>query len=247
MIIMTVTFILSLGALWNIIMGAEVRHEGWVIGFQLLVFICGALLFYFAYRTSDTGQKEAEISKAFESGKAEILKELEKRDREENKDLKTGQEDIDKTVTQIFSGIRKTWDAKTGNKILASLAKRMEFVQGIIYLKENDGDVFKPAGEYDLTGQTRAPFRTGEGFAGQAAESKSPIILYDIPEQYFNIVSGLGSSKPRFLILSPLLHENECFGVLELAAFNKPDENSGIILHKVSDELGDMIHAHFAA
>jgi hypothetical protein len=175
------------------------------------------------------------------------LKELEKRNQEEKSDLKAEQGTIDDTVARIFSGIKKTRDAKTGHKILANLAKNLGFVQGILYIRESNGELYHPEGEYALTGQKPAPFSKGEGFAGQAAESRSPIILYDIPEQYFNIASGLGSSKPRFLMLIPVMFENECNGVIELAAFAKPDDTTGRILQKVSAELGIIIHTSFAA
>jgi two-component system chemotaxis sensor kinase CheA len=64
------------------------------------------------------------------------------------------------------------------------------------------------------------------------------MILYDIPEQYFIVSSGLGTSQPRFLLIVPVLFNEESVAVLELAAFRKPDDLTGKILNKVSSELG---------
>jgi hypothetical protein len=247
MIFMMVALVLSLGALWNSLLTSTVRHEGWIIVFLMTVFISGILLFYVAFKTTDAEHFDSEIKNAYECGKTEILKELEKRNQEEKSDLKFEQEDIDKTTARIISGIKKAGDSKTSHKILASLARNMGFVQGILYVKDAVEELFHAEGEFALTGQKPAPFRKGEGFAGQAAESKSTIILYDVPEQYFNVASGLGSSKPRFLLLVPVLFENECCGVIELAAFTKPDETTGKILQKVSAELGIILHTSFAA
>lgn len=244
---LVVALVLSLAALWNSLLTSAVRHEGWVIVFLMILFMAGILLFYIAFRTTDTEHFDSEIKNAYESGKTDILKELEKRNQEEKSDQKIEQEDIDKTAARISSGIKKAGDPKTSHKILASLARHMGFVQGILYIKKPGEDLFHAEGEFALTGEKPAPFRKGEGLAGQAAESKSTIILYDVPEQYFNIASGLGSSKPRFLLVVPVLFENECCGVIELAAFTKPDETTGKILQKVSAELGIILHTSFAA
>ena len=156
-------------------------------------------------------------------------------------------EDIEKTVSRILTGIKSGRNLKTGNKILANLAKHLGFVQGILYILEESGELYNPEGEYALTGQTPASFRKGEGLAGQVAESKTPMVLYDIPEQYFTVESALGSSKPRFLLLTPLIFEGECYGVIELAAFKKPDDLTGKIMQKLSAELGPILHTSFAA
>jgi hypothetical protein len=104
-----------------------------------------------------------------------------------------------------------------------------------------------PEGEYALTGQKPGAFRRGEGLAGQVAESMTPMVLYDIPEQYFSVESALGSSKPCFLLLTPLIFEGECYAVIELAAFKKPDDLTGKIMQKLSVELGPILHTSFAA
>jgi len=247
MLIMVVALVLSFAALWNTLLTAPVKHEGWVIIFLLLVFIPGSLLFYIAFETSDSAFLEMEKMKAYESGKAEILKEIEKRNQEENNEHKAEQEDIDKTVQQILAGIKTKLDQKACHRLLANLGKIMGFVQGIFYIKNHQDEQYHATGEFALTGQKPEPFIRGDGLAGQVAESKSPMILYDIPEQYFDIASGLGSAKPRFLLLIPVLFENECNGVIELAAFSKPDGNTIKTLQKLSDELGIKIHSSFVA
>ncbi len=247
MIAMTAAFVLWFAALWNSILTAGVKHEGWVIGFMLLVFMSGTWLFYIAYRTTNSGHFEREREKAFESGKAEILKELEKRNQEVKSEDKDKEEDVEKMVHQVLAGIKTKLDQKSCNKLLSNLGKTMGFVQGILYIKDPNDALFKAGGEFALTGQKPAPFGKGEGLAGQAADNKSPVVLYDIPEQFFEIASALGSAKPRFLILVPVMYENECNGVIELAAFAKPGSTEISILQRLSGELGVKIHTSLAA
>jgi hypothetical protein len=247
MVIMIISFVLSFASLWNSVVTGKIKYTGWNIAFILFLFIAGMILFYFVYQFTDEKKAGEERKKAYESGKAEILNELEKRNQAEKVVSQTGDEDIEKTVSLILTGIKSGKSLKTGNKILANLAKHLGFVQGILYIREPAGELYNPEGEYALTGQKPAAFRKGEGLAGQVAENKAPMVLYDIPEQYFTVESALGNSKPRFLLLSPLIFEGECYGVFELAAFKKPDDLTGKIMQRLSAELGPILHTSFAA
>jgi hypothetical protein len=247
MVIMVISFVLSFASLWNSVVTGKIKYTGWNIAFILILFIAAMILFYLAYTLTDEKLAEEERKKAYEAGKAEILNELEKRNQVENEVKSTGEEDIEKMVSLIMTGIKSGRSTKTGNKILANLAKHLGFVQGILYVREKSGELFNPEGEYALTGQTPSSFRSGEGLSGQVAYSKTPMILYDIPEQYFTVESALGSSKPRFLVITPLIFDNDCYGVIELSAFKKPDDHMGKILQKLSAELGPILHTSFAA
>jgi GAF domain len=240
---LTVALLLSFAALWNSLLTAEVKHEGWVIVFILLSFGIGTFLFYLAYKTSDAAALESIRKEAVETGKGEILREIEKRNQAERSEQKIEEEDIEKTVQMILSGIQSTRTASGFcNKVLGNLAKQMGFVQGILYMKQANGELFDATGEYALTDRKPPSFKIGENLPGQVAESKSMMIIYDIPENYFRISSGLGSSKPRFLLLAPVLFQEECVAVLELAAFKKPDETTGRVLDKLSSELGTRLN-----
>ncbi len=247
MIIMVISFVLSFASLLNTIMTGKIKYTAWNIAFVLILFGSGILLFYFIYLFTDEKTAEEKRKNAFEAGKAEILNELEKRNQAEKEVIQSDDEDIEKIVSRILTGIKSGRSLKTGNKILANLAKHLGFVQGILYIREESGELYSPEGEYALTGQTPASFRKGEGLAGQVAESKAPMVLYDIPEQYFAVESALGSSKPRFLLITPLLFEGECYGVIELAAFKKPDDLTGKIMQKLSAALGPILHTSIAA
>lgn len=247
MVIMVISFVLSFASLWNTVITGKIKYTGWNIAFILVLFIAGMIFFYLVYLLTDAKKAEEERKRTYESGKAEILNELEKRNQVEKEVRKTDDEDIEKTVSQVMTGIKSGKITKTGNKILANMARHLGFVQGILYVRDQSGEFYNPEGEYALTGQKPAAFRKGEGLAGQVAESNSPMVLYDIPEQYFTVESALGSSRPRFLLLIPLIFEGECYGVFELAAFQKPDEMTNKIMQRLSAELGPILHTSFAA
>jgi hypothetical protein len=240
MVIMTLALVLAIASWWNVFLTVPGKKAAWTLVFLILVFISGILLFRIAYNSSDTQRLEEEKKNAFEAGKSEILKELESRNQQEIQQ-KAEQEDIDKSVKQIITGLTGGRGQKTANKILARLAKNLDFVQGILYIRKDKDDSYMAEGEYALTGIKPRPFRKGEGLAGQAAENGQPIVLYDIPEHYMPVVSGLGNAQPRFLILLPLLADKQCLAVLEMATFKKPDSLADKVLQRLTEELGTLI------
>lgn len=56
----------------------------------------------------------------------------------------------------------------------------------------------------------------GDGLAGTCALEKK-IIYTKVPKDYLEITSGLGQNPPNFILLLPLIHNDEVYGVIELA------------------------------
>lgn len=77
----------------------------------------------------------------------------------------------------------------------------------------------------------------GDGLIGVCALEKNTIFITDVPEDYMEIESGLGDSKPKCLLIVPLKSEDKIMGVIELASFNilKPYEIQFV------EQLGDSI------
>jgi putative methionine-R-sulfoxide reductase with GAF domain len=235
---MVIIFIMCLAALWNSLLGSEVKHEGWIATFIILLFALGVFLFILAYRFTDVSKLEESRKRAFDEGKKEAFLELEKKNEAEKVDQHDESETIDKIAATVLSGMQGIRTENSFcNRVLTNLAREMGFVQGIFYIKDKKEDLFNPVGEYALTDRKPQPFKTGEGLPGQAAENRNLMVIYDVPEKYFVISSGLGSSHPSFLILLPVLSNTDTIAVLELASYKKPDEITKQVLNKISSEL----------
>ena len=63
------------------------------------------------------------------------------------------------------------------------------------------------------------PIKIGEGIHGQSLADNQPVLLKDIPEEYIDIQSGIGNSKPRFIYLLPLVFNDKSRLIIELATF----------------------------
>ncbi|MBD1918138.1 MULTISPECIES: response regulator [Cyanophyceae] len=86
-------------------------------------------------------------------------------------------------------------------------------------------------------------FKLGEGLVGQCALEKQRIVLTEVPQDYIQIRSGLGSAPPLTIVVLPLMFENAVKGVLELASFHRFDDLQLTFLDEASKLTGVMINA----
>ncbi|TLU96742.1 response regulator [Dyadobacter sediminis] len=134
-------------------------------------------------------------------------------------------------------------DAIRGERVLKKLAANlMKTITdyagaqiGTIYIVENTWN-YKLTGSYAIQ---HAPenLKTGEGLAGQVIESKKPLFLQHIPEDYLKVTSTLGETKPAAIAILPLTYAYECIGIIELGFLEKPEP---IVVKFLEDNLESM-------
>ncbi len=134
-----------------------------------------------------------------------------------------------------------------GNKAIKDLAEAainhlttyLDAQAGVIYFTNREEQRLYPAATYAVErskSETRSiPF--GQGFAGQAAADKRSIVLRDIPEHYFNVITGFGQVRPRNILVTPFLFEGDVIGVIELGSIHNFTEIQQQYLQLVSDGI----------
>jgi transcriptional regulator with GAF, ATPase, and Fis domain len=107
---------------------------------------------------------------------------------------------------------------------LQSICKQLDAGQGAVYQvrQENDTRFVELTAGYALTmnENTTVRYNFGEGLIGQAATNAQLLYLDEVPDGYIKIISGLGSSSPRYLIIAPVKKEETVLGILEIASFS---------------------------
>jgi PAS domain S-box-containing protein len=119
------------------------------------------------------------------------------------------------------------------NNEISALAENI--IQELVrFLEAGAGGFFLASGEdesmtldlissfaFDRKKYIKKQFAPGEGLIGTCAIEKEKIILTEIPDDYINISSGLGESKPKSLIIIPLKFEEQILGVIEIASITR--------------------------
>jgi PAS domain S-box-containing protein len=127
-------------------------------------------------------------------------------------------------------------------KIISNLVKYLKANQGGFFLIESESDDKKfikmiACFAYDRKKFADKRLEWGEGLIGTCAMEKKTIYLTDIPDQYLTISSGLGRANPNFLIIVPLLVNNEIQGIIEIASFMKFEDYQIEFIEKVADSI----------
>ncbi len=149
--------------------------------------------------------------------------------------------DKDAFISGILPSSKKS-AAEYCEEVLQKLAAKMEIVQGLFYLKSKESDAFEPVSLYAYYSDKTPPvFKIGESLPGQTVKDKRVVVIQNIPENYVPVVSGLGSSKPKTLVMIPVTSENEPVGLIEIAVFTTVDHEVEPALKELGAIIGKNI------
>lgn len=154
--------------------------------------------------------------------------------RTKNNDNHWRQESIVK-ISELLQGDKTATDL--GNQILSKLAEILTIQMGALFVEQDD--VYKLISSYAYFNRKSgiSEFKLGEGLVGQAALEMKTIAYDQIPEDYILIKSGLGETKPAHILVVPLVFQNHCVAVLELASSEEISEKKLELIRQLSENL----------
>jgi hypothetical protein len=109
--------------------------------------------------------------------------------------------------------------------LIVRLVDYINATMGSIFILDfdNNGNKFLDLSAsiaYDRKKYIKKQIGISEGLVGACFMEKEPIYITDIPENYIEIKTGLGTANPRNIYLSPLKFESKVYGVIEIASFD---------------------------
>jgi PAS domain S-box-containing protein len=151
----------------------------------------------------------------------------------------------------INTGVAKFNDLlRQNNDNIKELA--FNLVENLVeYLDANQGGIFLVEGEkkedkkinliagyaYDRRKYNQKTVEIGEGLLGNVYLEKLPVYLKEIPDDYIEITSGLGQSKPKCLYIMPLKVDDDVLGMIEIASLNEFEDKHIEFITKVSESI----------
>jgi PAS domain S-box-containing protein len=130
--------------------------------------------------------------------------------------------------------------------IISNLVKYLDANQGGFFLVEQEEGKerffdMKACYAYDRKKFADKRIEWGEGLIGTCALEKQSIYMSDIPEGYLEITSGLGLANPDYLLIVPMLVQDEVLGIIELASFSPIEEFEIKLVESVAENTAITI------
>jgi len=113
---------------------------------------------------------------------------------------------------------------KTQDNLLWELCNRFEISQALWFKPSSDNSIYSLVSSFAYVSTSEEPLTITDeyGLTGQAIFNKSPFYIKEIPEGYIKVVSGLGESLPKSLLIIPCVSdENSVASVFELASLKE--------------------------
>jgi two-component system, chemotaxis family, sensor kinase CheA len=136
----------------------------------------------------------------------------------------------------------------TGDRLIQKLAQAVDASFGILYIiNKDDKEYLQRIASYAFsenipTGFGKDQFFIGEGLVGQSAKTKETIFLKNVTNDYIQISSGLGHTRPKNIMILPILLEDEVLGVVELATLKDLSDLQQAFLEESASFLGTTLN-----
>lgn len=132
--------------------------------------------------------------------------------------------------------------------IISNLVDYIGATQGGIFIYNDDDTQNKYLEMTASTAYGRKKFKEkqilpGDGLVGACFLEKKKIYMTDVPEEYTEIKSGLGTANPGSILILPLMIENTVIGIIETAAFKKFEPHEIEFTEKVSESIAASVYA----
>src|SRR5437764_3965700 len=85
-------------------------------------------------------------------------------------------------------------------------------------------------------------YRVGEGLVGQATLERKTILVPNVGKTSLRISTGLGDGSPVNIIVLPVLFEEQCLAVIELASFRPFSPTNQALLEQIVETVGVVLN-----
>jgi methyl-accepting chemotaxis protein len=150
-------------------------------------------------------------------------------------------------ITKIGDIIREFGNdtQKLADEFIRGLIKYSELNQGGLFLlseKAEDPTLnLASCYAYDRKKFLTKEVSIGNGLVGQCFLERHPIYMTNVPKDYVEITSGLGSAAPRCIYIVPVKTEEEIVGVIELASFKELEDHQKEFFQKAAENIASAI------
>ncbi|HEX2977415.1 MAG TPA: GAF domain-containing protein [Bacteroidales bacterium] len=222
------------------------------IALYIIALILG-IVYYIRQREKQSVQDKMILEKKIEEAQAELkaktrkVEEHEveiKRRNEEEKDIRFQTEGFAE-LSEIISKKRQNLEELSSALISALVRYLNASAGGVFIIDDSDPQhiVLRATGEFCLSSDQdiHYTFEEGEGNVGACYKEKQTLKVDNLPDGYIVMKSGLGSISLHNAVFVPIIQDNVCVGVIEIASVESLSDNKIRLIEKAAESLGSIV------
>jgi len=133
-----------------------------------------------------------------------------------------------------------------GYNVIHELTNYIGGIQGGFYLlngQNEDDRTFELIAFYAYGRKKFADkqIKWGKGLIGTCAIERKTTYINDLPDTYISVTSGLGKANPKCVVISPLIANDEIFGIIEIASFKSLEKHEINFVEKVAENTASIL------
>ncbi len=129
--------------------------------------------------------------------------------------------------------------------VISGLIRYIDANQGALFLaREDEGELYLEMVACHAYNRKKFPGKKvawGDGLIGAAAVERKGYYTDKISDGYLSITSGLGKANPRYLLIEPLVWNDQVFGIIEIASFNRLEAYKIQFVQRVAENKATTI------
>jgi ligand-binding sensor domain-containing protein/predicted transcriptional regulator len=220
----------------------------------IFILILGYLIYaYIKERETRAVHDKKVLQQKIDEAQAQLNNKVSELERQQDELLR--RDELEKNTRFLMEGVGKMSD------VIAKKRRNLEdlatgFIAELVrYVDASAGDIFiaddsdptqvtlMATGEFSFsTGQERKfVINSGEGYVGTCYKEKKTITIDNLPDDYVILRSGLGEISLHHVVLVPLIQDDACVGVIEIASIGKMEEHKIRFIEKIAESLASVV------
>ncbi len=129
--------------------------------------------------------------------------------------------------------------------VVSNIVEYVNAHQGGLYILNNEAKT--PQAElmasyaFGRQRYLKQAIKPGEGLIGQVILEKDTVYINDLPDNYYDISSGLGAASPRAILIVPLKLNEVLLGMIEIASFEEIEEYKIQFIERLAGNVASTI------
>lgn len=181
---------------------------------------------------------------AAQNGNQEALrKELEalRNDREQFEELRYIDSNLTKLAAATRWGIEQTPES-WADELLGQLAEAVGALQAAFYSYNESRQELRLLAGFACPADVQKTIKIGEGLAGQVAKNRESVSYADQAAIYARNYSSLSEFEAKFVIIQPLIYNDELLGLVEISATKTLPKRDVELIQALSENVAASLH-----